>query len=146
MEIAEFTNDAIDQFKNSSIKLSINLDKPLCMRDQVAIISDVSGVQREDVINTLKALSGSVYFQLMNERLSEVKIDGLITFQLIKKKPRKEGTRKISDGSEIKIKSQPAKHDVVAKITSKSKALKKTAQAICDKKLRKQIADNLEVK
>ncbi|MBO1897692.1 hypothetical protein HNW13_018295 [Shewanella sp. BF02_Schw] len=146
MEIAEFGKDVLEQFKHSTTKLSIELDKPLCMRDQVAIISDVSGVPRQDVINTLKALSGSIFFQLMNEKLTTVRIEGLITYQRIIKKPRKEGKRRINDGTEITIKSQPAKHDVITKQQSSAKQLKFPVNTSCDKKLRKIISDELEVK
>lgn len=143
--MTELTKETIDKFNATSSKLSINLDKPLCMRDQVAIISDVSGVQRQDVVDILKTLTNSIYFQLMNVNLNTVKIDGLITFERVVRKERKEGTRKISDGSEIKIRSQPAKHDIVTKPNTSFRLNGVKINSTCDKKLRKTISKDLSV-
>ncbi|GGB52706.1 hypothetical protein GCM10011607_11520 [Shewanella inventionis] len=143
--MAELTKETIDKFQATSSKLSINLDKPLCMRDQVAIISDVSGVQRQDVVDILKTLTNSIYFQLMNINLNTVKIDGLITFERVVRKERKAGTRKINGGAEIKIRSQPAKHDIIAKQNTRIRLNGVKINSTCDKKLRQTISKDLAV-
>ncbi|QIR16494.1 HU family DNA-binding protein [Shewanella aestuarii] len=137
--------NTVQLFKTTSERLSIDLNQPLCMRDQVTLISEISGVQRQEVIDTLKALTHSVYCQLLDIKLDTVKIDGLITFERVVRKPRKAGKRRTSDGTEIKIRGQPAKFDVVTKHSTLLREKGTSFHSTCDKKLRQTVSDNLNV-
>jgi nucleoid DNA-binding protein len=140
MDITDFSKGTLSRFRKSAVKLSIDLSTSVCMRDQVAIISDVSGVDRDHVVQTLQALSTSIYFQLLNGLSPCVKIDGLGTFERVLRKPRQPGKRVTRKGDVIAIKSQPAKFDVVTHPDKKLSSTQFNVLSVCDKKLKKEIS------